>query len=173
MAWGVRRIYMMLFSKSMIQGVYILCYLSRQDAGRVTAAGPIAEAMNVPPEQAAKVLQSMTRAGLVRSERGRRGGYALAKPVERLTLGEVFDALGPDELVQAQGVRMCPVADEQACSAYLGLVRLQEKIREMLGEQSLAPLLVRECEVTNDCFNSAKSPRNPPGAGVSPPDSPA
>ena len=165
---------MMLFSKSMIQGVYILCYLSRQDKDQVTPAGPIAEAMNVPPEQAAKVLQTMTRAGLVRSERGRRGGYALAKSLEQLTLGEVFDALGPDEAVQTQGMRMCPVANDQACSAYQSLVKLQEKVREMLGTQSLAPLLVRECEVTDERFRSCASPPpNPPGTGVSPPDSPA
>lgn len=163
----------MLFSKAMIQGVYILCYLHRQQEGGVVPAGPIAEAMNVPPEQAAKVLQALARAGLVRSERGRRGGYALARPVEELTLGEVFDALGPDEAAQAEGLRMCPVMDEQTCSAYLGLVRLQGQIREMLGVQTLAPLLVRECGVTDERFKSCATPPNPPRTGVSPPDSPA
>ena len=83
----------MLLSKTIIHGVYVLCYLSRQPSDVVIPAGPIAESMSVPPEQAAKILQALTRAGLVRSTRGRRGGYALAKRPELLLADEPTGAL--------------------------------------------------------------------------------
>jgi Rrf2 family protein len=142
----------MLFSKTMIHGVYVLCYLSRQPADVVIPAGPIADAMNVPPEQAAKILQSLTRAGLVRSARGRRGGYALAKPPDEITLDELVEALGPGDEQKRLGARECPVRPGYVCTAYYGLEKLYDRIRQFLGKETLAPLIETTCEIDDASF---------------------
>ena len=145
----------MLFSKTMIHGIYILCYLSRQDEDTVVPAAPVAEAMNVPPEQAAKVLQALARAGVVRSVRGRRGGYALAKPLGEITLDDLFEALCPPHEDECFGPRSCPVDDDRTCSAYHGLVALYQRIRTFLGKETLAPLIEGSCEVGDEAFREA------------------
>jgi Rrf2 family protein len=142
----------MLFSKTMIHGVYVLCYLSRQPEDMVIPAGPIADAMNVPPEQAAKILQSLTRAGLVRSARGRRGGYALAKKPDAITLDELVEALGSGDEQKRLGSRECPVRPGYVCSAYHGLEKLYDCIRQFLSTQTLAPLIESTCEIDDASF---------------------
>ncbi|UCG33382.1 MAG: Rrf2 family transcriptional regulator [Phycisphaerales bacterium] len=140
----------MLFSKTMIQGVYVLCHLSRKEPGTVVPAGPIAEAMSVPPEQTAKILQALARAGVVRSVRGRRGGYALAKPPEEITIGELVDALGPEEDEARFESRNCPLMPDQRCKAYFGLRRLHGRVRGFLGTETLAPLIADACDTDQD-----------------------
>jgi Rrf2 family protein len=140
----------MLFSKTMIQGVYVLCHLSRKEPDTVVPSGPIAEAMNVPPEQTAKILQALARAGVVRSVRGRRGGYALAKPPEEITIGDLVDALGPEEDETRLESRNCPLMPDQRCKAYFGLKKLHVRVREFLGTETLAPLIADACEMDRD-----------------------
>ena len=138
------------FSKTMVQGVYVLCHLSRKEPGTVVPSGPISEAMNVPPEQTAKILQALAKAGVVRSVRGRRGGYALAKPPEEITIGELVDALGPEEDETRFESRNCPLMPDKRCKAYFGLRRLHGRVREFLGTETLAPLIADACEMDQD-----------------------
>jgi Rrf2 family protein len=152
----------MMFSKTMVQGIYVLCHLSRQEPGTVVPSGPVAEAMNVPPEQTAKILQALARASVVRSVRGRRGGYALAKPPEEITIGEIVDALGPEEDDSRLESRSCPLMPEQKCKAYFGLQGLQSRVRHFLGNETLAPLISEACD-PNDvdaCSEPATMPKS-------------
>ena len=69
----------MLFSKTVTHAVYILCHLYKQKGNSVVTAAAVAEAMGVPPEQAAKILQVLAGADLVGSVRG---------PMRRLPSGQ-------------------------------------------------------------------------------------
>jgi Rrf2 family transcriptional regulator, nitric oxide-sensitive transcriptional repressor len=76
----------------------------------------IAAVTKVPPAYLAKVLQGLTHAGVVRSQRGVGGGVALAKKPERLTILEVVNAVDPIKRIRecplglaAHGVRLCPL----------------------------------------------------------------
>src|SRR5437763_13868483 len=55
----------------------------------------IAEATKVPMPYLSKVLQQMTRAGLIRSHRGLRGGFTLARRPDEITVFEVFEVVDP------------------------------------------------------------------------------
>src|ERR1051325_7087125 len=55
----------------------------------------IAEATKVPVPYLSKVLQQMTQAGLVRSHRGLRGGFTLARRPEQIPVFEVFEVVDP------------------------------------------------------------------------------
>jgi Rrf2 family protein len=66
----------------------------------LAAASDIAVSAGVPVEYLRKVLQRLARARLVRSTRGRGGGFGLARPASKITLLQVVEAIeGPvDEL---------------------------------------------------------------------------
>lgn len=51
--------------------------------------GPIADALDVPRNYLSKTLHALSRAGVLKSERGPRGGFQLAVPAARLTLAQV------------------------------------------------------------------------------------
>jgi len=54
----------------------------------------IAEREGLSAAYAGKLLALMRRNGLVRSVRGRSGGYALARPIEEISIAEVLRAFG-------------------------------------------------------------------------------
>ena len=53
----------------------------------------IATATKVPAAYLSKVLQSLTRAGLVAAQRGVRGGFTLCRAADELTILEVVNAV--------------------------------------------------------------------------------
>ncbi|MEL7129761.1 MAG: Rrf2 family transcriptional regulator [Pseudomonadota bacterium] len=57
------------------------------------SADALARYHEVPPAYMAKQLQAMSRAGLVKSSRGARGGYRLAKPPGDISLWDIMAAI--------------------------------------------------------------------------------
>ena len=87
------------------------------------------------------ILGDLRRAGLVRSQRGADGGYALARPAKDITLGAVIRAVdGP--LAEVRGLRPHE-------TAYVGVaehlpqvwVAVRASLRKVLDETSLAHVL--------------------------------
>ena len=111
----------------------------------VVAAKEVASQMDVPPEQASKILQALATAGLVTAHRGRQGGYALARPLEAITVADVFSAIKESDWQDRLRVRSCQVAPMEQCTAYVGLTRLHEQFWNMLREETLAALLGTAC----------------------------
>jgi len=60
------------------------------------SAKDIAQAYHIPPPLLAKILQTLARAGLLVSHAGTNGGYALARPADKISAFEVIRAIdGP------------------------------------------------------------------------------
>jgi Rrf2 family protein len=71
-------------------GVHCLVLLAAVPADRALAAGRLAEYHGVPAPYLAKHLQALSRAGLVATVPGARGGYRLARPAVEIS---VLDAV--------------------------------------------------------------------------------
>ena len=76
----------------------------------------ISEKTKVPAPYLAKVLQNLTRKGLVRSQRGVKGGFLLAQRPEDITILDVVNAVDPIQRIascplelKSHGVRLCPL----------------------------------------------------------------
>ena len=87
-----------------------------------------------------KVLQKLARAGLLRSRRGRSGGFVLGRPASEVTLADIVLAVeGADDLAKVFGVPdgpagpfLAPARDEIA--ARLRATTLARLRREALRE---------------------------------------
>ncbi len=94
----------------------------------------------------ARILRSLEAAGLVTATRGAKGGFALAKAADQITMAEVVRALdGPIAPVRAASkyfYRPSPIEKEPA------LVRFFKEIRDMVARRmertTLADLLRAE-----------------------------
>lgn len=67
-------------------------------------AQQISTGTRVPTAYLSKVLQSLVKAKLVRSQRGCGGGYVLTKPPHKINILEVLNAVDP-----FQRIRACPL----------------------------------------------------------------
>jgi len=71
-------------------------YIAANEKGGVILSQDISKKYNIPLEYLLKILQQLVKANLLRSKRGPRGGFCLAKPSKKITLLDVIEAVdGP------------------------------------------------------------------------------
>ncbi|MBI4470010.1 MAG: Rrf2 family transcriptional regulator [Acidobacteria bacterium] len=121
----------MIVSKAAGYGIRALAYLASQVEGRPCGLREIAEFEQIPPAYLGKVLGELRRHHLLRSTKGKHGGYQLARPPEDITLWEVILLLEPDldldTCILGYGVcssRSACSLDEDWQRLRIGLVRL-------------------------------------------------
>lgn len=94
---------MLTLSKKVEYALIAVLHMARKPGSDLATAKEMADQYAIPGELLGKVLQSLARARLITSTQGSRGGYQLQRPVERITLGEVIEAVeGPVMLTRCQ-----------------------------------------------------------------------
>ncbi len=112
-------------------------YLATKDPGEVTFLSEISEYIGIPSSYMAKVFQALARAGLVRSFRGAKGGYALARPATEITLREVIEVFeGP--VTRSCTLSRGPCNFEPSCGIFRRLAKAQEAFLETLHQFTIA-----------------------------------
>lgn len=88
-------------SRYAMQAMFDLAYHTE---GRAAQIKDICERQSIPARFLEQVFHDLKRAGLVRSKRGPRGGYELARPPEEVRLGDIIRATeGPISLGSIEG----------------------------------------------------------------------
>jgi FeS assembly SUF system regulator len=107
---------MIRMSKLTDYAILLLAHLARSD--RTVTAQELAERSAVPLPTVSKLCKELSRAGLVTSHRGRRGGYALARQAESISVAQVVEALeGPIALTECGDPGGVPCGIEAVCLA--------------------------------------------------------
>ncbi len=130
----------MLFSRSTEYAIRAMTFLATQEPGKLAGAREISEAEKIPMPFLWKILHLLTRRKLVRSFKGIRGGYELARPAHRVNLNEiVFATDGTDfrencvlGLPECDNANPCPLHDRWK--------EIRRGMTEMLDQTSLADL---------------------------------
>lgn len=127
-------------SKLADYGIVIMTGLARRP-NRQFSAAEIANESRIPQPMASKILKGLTRAGLLVSHRGSKGGYGLARPGEAITVAEVITALeGPIALTACidEGPGVCDI--ESLCPARANWQRINDAIRGALNGITMAEM---------------------------------
>jgi Rrf2 family protein len=86
--------------------VHACTVLAPLPPGRGLSLAALAEFHGVPQAYMAKQMQALSRAGIVRTSRGKTGGYALARPASEITLWQVTRAIeGPQPAFRCSEIR--------------------------------------------------------------------
>jgi Rrf2 family protein len=119
--------------------IHGLSYLAYKGPDSVTYLSEISDYFAIPASYLAKVFQTLARAGLVVSYRGAKGGYALARSPEEITLREVIEIFeGPirSECSLMRG----PCNMEAVCNVYRRLAQAQQAYLDALDEHTIASI---------------------------------
>jgi Rrf2 family cysteine metabolism transcriptional repressor len=108
-------------------GLLALIYLARhQDQGFISI-DTIASAQSIPPKFLEQLMLALKRAHFLRSAKGQKGGYQLAKKPNQISLAEVirlFDgALAPTESVSENFYESTPIEKEKRLSKVFKEIR--------------------------------------------------
>jgi Rrf2 family protein len=109
----------------------------------------LAEATKVPRRYLHKVLQDLVHAGLVRSQPGPGGGYALAKSPEKIAILDVVNAVAPLERI-----RHCPLglrSHTSLCPLHKELDRVYAETQRALSIVNIAQLIRSKSAVRPLC----------------------
>ena len=96
----------MICSRSAEYAIRSFVFLARAPDGKFTMARQIAEKERIPAHFLAKILQDLTRKGLLRSNKGPSGGFALRTPASQIRLLDLIEAL--DGNVFAESLEQAP-----------------------------------------------------------------
>ena len=133
-------------------GLRCLLQLARTSGGASLTIAEMSEREGISAPNVAKIMRILRRAGLVRSTRGKAGGYNLARPANEVRALDVLAALGgrlfdPGFCDRHAGVE-AHCLNTSDCSIRPVLLGLQDAVDQVLGELTLASLLGNEREVT-------------------------
>ncbi len=91
-------------------GIRSVLYLSRQPFKKVSFVNEISEEYKIPRSFLAKILQKLVKAKIVRSYRGVKGGFSLARQARDINVLEVLEAIEGK-----LALNVC-IADKKKCS---------------------------------------------------------
>ncbi len=92
-----------MFSQATEYALRAVVYLA-DAADHSHTAQQIAEATQAPSDYLSKILRELGRVGIVRAQRGKHGGFSLARSPEELTIFDVVDAVDP-----IRRIHSCPL----------------------------------------------------------------
>ena len=84
---------MLKMSKKVEYALIGMLHMSQKSREELTTAKEFSTCYNIPPEIMGKVLQLLVKAGLIQSVQGVKGGYRLDKPVERVNISDIYNAI--------------------------------------------------------------------------------
>lgn len=108
---------MIRMSKLTDYAIVLLAHLA-QSGGRTLTAHELSARSHVPVPTVSKLCKELSKAGLVHSQRGRHGGYELARPAEQISVAEVVELMeGPIGLTECSSAGNTACLIEDVCPA--------------------------------------------------------
>jgi Rrf2 family protein len=102
----------------------------------------LAEQEKLPRKFLEAILLELKNGGILQSKKGKGGGYALARPPERILIGEVIriidGPLAPIPCVSEKAyVRCAECADEESCGTRLVMKKVRDAIADIVDHTTL------------------------------------
>jgi Rrf2 family protein len=124
-------------------GVRVILDLAHQPLGASIPAHEIANRQQIPSAFLGKIISQLAIAGLVDTRRGARGGVALARPAERITLLDVVEALEGRIMLNPCLIHAgaCPL--DETCPVHDTWAQAQSALKAVLAKTTFAELAGR------------------------------
>jgi Rrf2 family protein len=131
----------MIYSVGCEYGIRALTKLAADvPPGRFSLLRDILEGIDLPQHFVGKIFQTLVRAEILVSAKGRGGGFALRKPPNEITLRQIVEAIDGTQRINRciLGFSLCN--DQQACPQHDHWKGIREQIDHLLDHTTLADL---------------------------------
>ncbi len=148
----------MWLSSTAQQAIHAVLYIGADADHGPVRVDDIAVALGCPRNYLSKTLHSLVRAGVLRSERGPKGGFQLSAPPEKVTLAQV---IAPFEPV---GQRRCLLgrpecSDKHACMLHEHWLRVAGPVDAFFTKTTVASLLGGNSRASDAAREAIGTPR--------------
>ena len=116
--------------------LHTMAYLSTEKTGKLLQNKEIAKTLEISENHLSKILQRLTKAGFIETQRGPKGGVRLSKNPENITLLNIFEAIeGPYTISDCTFKGNCRF---EGCIFDGKLEKINRSFLEYLGQTRLA-----------------------------------
>jgi len=127
-----------MFSKSSIYAMKIMIYLKLKcnESENYIGVEEISKAIGTPQAFTAKILQQLSRARLIKSIRGRNGGFHLS-PDRSTSIAEIVTVIDGDQLLNGCVLGFDECSEERPCPAHHKFIGLRNYLKKNLESTSI------------------------------------
>lgn len=141
-----------------IRGMVYLAIFHEQ---KVVLLKELCTAQDTPKAFMIKIFQQLSKKGLVKSVRGSKGGYILAKPANRITLREIIEGVEGPIFLNRCLIRKMTCDRSDTCPVYPVWKKAQSQLFEVLDGCTLAEIADHAAMVMNQAKQLSASASTP------------
>ena len=130
----------MVLSKSCHYGLRAVLYISRHTRDGHVPIHEITEQLDLSFHFVTKILQRLTRAGLLLSCKGPKGGVKLARPAHEISLRDLVEAIEGTELFNGCLLGLNKCHGDEPCPTHEEWAPLRDKMTLLFEKTTLAKL---------------------------------
>ena len=120
------------------------------------SAKDLSDAYGIPPEALAKILQRLTKAGLLQSQHGTNGGYMLARPAHTISAFEVIEAIDGPLFITSCVTTRGECGQTERCNIREPLRKVNDSIEAVLKRIKISQMREEPDETRNSSSKPAE-----------------
>jgi Rrf2 family iron-sulfur cluster assembly transcriptional regulator len=129
-----------MLSKSCEYGLRATLYLASLDHDGYVSIGTISDELDISFPFLTKIFQKLNDAGLLTSQRGPKGGVALTKPADEVTLHDIVVAIDGDDLFRECVLGLPNCGEAEPCPLHDEWTEERSRVEKMFQTATLAEL---------------------------------
>ena len=130
----------MIFSSATEYAIRGLSELAARNAGAPVLLDDLVAGSGLPRDFVAKIFQKLVRGGILRSAKGRGGGFALARPQHEITLMDIVEAVEGPQSMDACVVGLERCNDQMPCAQHDLYKPIRQRLKDYLRTTTLADM---------------------------------
>ena len=130
----------LIFSRQCEYALQAVLYLALRPAGEMTSIKELTGKLGIPYHFLAKILQELTHKGLLRSQKGPSGGFALAMQSSEITLFHIVEAVDGAEFLHQCVLGFAECSGRKPCAVHEQWSTLRDNTYTMLVGKSISQM---------------------------------
>lgn len=130
----------LIFSRQCEYALQAVLYLALRPEGEMTSIKELTKRLSIPYHFLAKILQDLSRKGLLRSQKGPAGGFALGMQPADITLFHIVEAIDGAEFLHDCVLGFDECSGRNPCAVHDRWGSLRDEIYSMLVGRNIAQM---------------------------------
>ena len=130
----------LIFSKQCEYALRAVLYIALKPEGEMTSIKAMAKKLGIPYHFLGKILQDLSRKGLLRSLKGPTGGFTLGMPAKDITLFHIVEAIDGVQFTSQCVMGFPECSGKNPCAVHEHWAGLRDGIHDMLVNKQIAEM---------------------------------
>jgi len=130
----------MIFTSSTEYAIRGMTELACRSAGEPIMLDELVAGTTLPRDFLAKVFQRLVKGGLLRSAKGRGGGFRLARPAHEITIMNIVEVIDGPQLLDECVIGLEKCNDQMPCAQHDLYKPIRQRLKDYLATTTLADM---------------------------------